>query len=206
LIIVDTLTGAWRYGTGNVGGGAYHLGRSEGPYSRYRKNAEAIRVFSRSRDEEDLRRATQLCSQVHSTEEVRSHTSPKAGARRSSTAQKSRFVCSFFVFIKEVVTTWRSSSRVPFTAADDHNLCQYIASRRPDKESGGRFGKILYQNLVDMVRRVFWVYDPMSDLAITVGAETRHRSFRICLGQTTHLASLEGTIQAELCKTRSDNR
>ncbi|KAF4615382.1 hypothetical protein D9613_002739 [Agrocybe pediades] len=41
----------------------------------------------------------------------------------------------------------RSGSRVPYTASDDENLCQYIAAVLPEKEAGGRMGQGLYDTL-----------------------------------------------------------
>ncbi|TDL18896.1 hypothetical protein BD410DRAFT_792678 [Rickenella mellea] len=39
--------------------------------------------------------------------------------------------------------------RTEFTAEDDENLCRYLAHRIPDKESGGRTGNKVYQQLVE---------------------------------------------------------
>ena len=83
-----------------------------------------------------------------------SHAVPKKqglGGPDSTRAKK----WALYFFSIESTLLMRSGSRVPFTTQDDTNLCQYIASRRPEKDSGGRSGNKLYQDLVNLVRSHF---------------------------------------------------
>jgi len=51
----------------------------------------------------------------------------------------------------------RVRQKIPFEAIEDLYLAQYIASRRPNKESGGRSGNLLYKQLVELVLNIFLV-------------------------------------------------
>ena len=42
--------------------------------------------------------------------------------------------------------------RTQFTEEDEEHLCSWIAAKIPYKETGGRTGNRLYQQLCDMVR------------------------------------------------------
>lgn len=42
-------------------------------------------------------------------------------------------------------------SRTPFTEEDETNLCKYIASVLPYKETGGRTGNRIYMELMEAV-------------------------------------------------------
>lgn len=44
--------------------------------------------------------------------------------------------------------------RTQFTNADEEHLCEWIAAKIPYKETGGRTGNRIYQQLCDMVRNL----------------------------------------------------
>jgi hypothetical protein len=46
----------------------------------------------------------------------------------------------------------RRPFRVEFTADDDYALAHYLATRIPDKASGGRSGEVIYKELEQLVR------------------------------------------------------
>lgn len=47
----------------------------------------------------------------------------------------------------------RNISRVSFTGEDERHLVDYIATKIPAKEAGGRFSVNFYQELIDSVSR-----------------------------------------------------
>ena len=51
-----------------------------------------------------------------------------------------------------ITQTDEFSRRTHFTEEDETNLCNWIALKIPFKETGGRTGNRLYQQLVEMVQ------------------------------------------------------
>lgn len=56
-----------------------------------------------------------------------------------------------FEHLKSGTATDDCNRRTQFTDQDENNLCDWIATKIPYKETGGRTGNRLYQQLCDLV-------------------------------------------------------
>lgn len=77
--------------------------------------------------------------------------------------------------------------RTPFTEEDEFNLCKYIATILPYKETGGRTGNRIYMELIEAVSLFESYHAPSHSF---LGPEFT----RAEMGVETHLAVLAGAL------------
>jgi hypothetical protein len=106
------------------------------------------------------------------------------------------FDISFSIHVLWLLTDVAFIRRTQFTDEDEEHLCNWIAAKIPYKETGGRTGNRLYQQLCDLVR-----FPPSCYENISLCLLIEHRS-GIRMGFATHLAIMARTIQEEFCASR----
>lgn len=90
--------------------------------------------------------------------------------------------------------------RTQFTDQDENNLCDWIATKIPYKETGGRTGNRLYQQLCDLVS--------LSHIAKGHNVNVCNIEWRprICLGYSSYMAILERKVQEKRRTSRQHHR